>query len=175
MQSSVCGSSLTPFTDSPAGNLGHPGITWMKRLFHELYWWLQMSVQVNEHITRCTRCQFSEKSSPPATIPKITIPCPSVQWSKIGVDIVGPFADAPQNHQYIVTAIDYATNIPECLLMSDIRSSKLITWLEEPFSRYGNLDQLVSDNGPQFTSVEFANILKGGSAFARIFVIMLKL
>ncbi len=35
----------------------------------------------------------------------------------------------------------------------------MIIWLEELFSRYGNPDQLVSDNGLQFISTEFSNFL----------------
>ncbi len=98
----------------------------MKRLLRELYWWPQMSVQVEDMIACCSGCQFSEKSSSPAAIPPITVPRPTTQWTKIGINIAGPFVDAPQNQQYIVTAIDYTTNFPECLLMSDIRSSKMI-------------------------------------------------
>ncbi len=101
----------------------------------------------------------SKKSSPLADIPKIPVPWPSTCWTKIGMDIAGPFADAPQHQHYIVMAIDYASNYPECMLTSDICSVKLISWLEDLFSRYGNPDQLVSDNGLQFISAEFTNLL----------------
>ncbi len=44
--------------------------------------------------------------------------------------------------------------------MSDFRSSKLIDWwLEGLFVCYGNPDQLVSDNGPQFISAQLATFL----------------
>ncbi len=36
----------------------------------------------------------------------------------------------------------------------------MIIWLEELFSRYGNPDQLVSDNGLQFVSTDFTNFLR---------------
>ncbi len=55
-------------------HLGHPGITRMKRLLRESYWWPLMSTQVEELVARCSGCQFSEKSSPPAGIPKIVVP-----------------------------------------------------------------------------------------------------
>ncbi len=32
--------------------------------------------------------------------------------------------------------------------------------MEDLFAHYGNPDQLISDNGPQFTSAEFSNFLK---------------
>ncbi len=144
-------------------HLGHPRVTRMKRLLHESYWWPLLSTQVEELVARCQGCQFSEKSSPPADMPKILVPRPSTCWTKIGVDIAGPFADAPQHQHYIVTAIDYASNYSECLLTSDIHSAKLISWLEDLFAHYGNPDQLVSDNGPQFISAEFASFLSSHS------------
>ncbi len=132
----------------------------MKRLLCESYWWPHLLVQVDELVSSCQGCQFSEKSSLPANVPKITVPRPKACWTKIRVDIAGPFANAPQNQHYVVTAIDYLSNYPECLLTLDICSSKLINWLEELFSHYGNLDQLVLDNGPQFISTEFSHFLQ---------------
>ncbi len=132
----------------------------MKCLLRESYWWPLMSVQVEDLVTRCLGCQFSEKSSPPAGIPKIVVPWPEVCWTKVGINIAGPFANAPQNQHYIVTAIDYMSNYPECRLTSDIHSSKLIDWLEDLFAHHGNPNQLVSDNGLQFTSAEFTIFLK---------------
>ncbi|GFO12713.1 Pol polyprotein [Plakobranchus ocellatus] len=45
-------------------------------------------------------------------------------------------------------------------MASNIRSSTIIGWLDEVFSRFGAPDELVSDKGPQFTSMEFTNFLQ---------------
>ncbi|GFO24486.1 Pol polyprotein [Plakobranchus ocellatus] len=45
-------------------------------------------------------------------------------------------------------------------MASNVRSSTIIGWLDEVFSRFGAPDELVSDNGPQFTSMEFTNFLQ---------------
>ncbi len=60
----------------------------------------------------------------------------------------------------IITVIDYTSNFPECLLTTDIRSGCIVKWLETVFARFGNPDELVSDNGLQFVSSEFSAFLK---------------
>ncbi len=113
----------------------------MKRLLLETYWWPGLSMQVHDMASQCQGCQFSEKTTPPSPVPAISVPRPSCPWSKVGIDIAGPFANAPTNQKYIVTVIDYASNYPECLLTTDIRSSRIIRWLKEVFSRLGNPDE----------------------------------
>ncbi len=127
----------------------------MKRKLQEAYWWLGLSVQVDECVAHCVSCQYSEKSTLPAKVPNISVPKPLESWTKVGTDIAGPFADALAHQQYIDTIIDYATNFPECLLTTSITSTTIIKWLETVFGRCGNPLEIVSDNGPQFISVEF--------------------
>ena len=49
---------------------------------------------------------------------------------------------------------------PEVFEMRNTSSSKTISVLRQLFSSHGLPHQLVSDNGPQFTSSEFALFLK---------------
>ncbi len=66
------------------------------------------------------------KSLPPAKVPNISVPKPLEPWTKVRIDIAGPFAGAPVHQQYIVTIIDYTTDFPECLLMTLITSATII-------------------------------------------------
>ncbi|MCP3662555.1 MAG: transposase family protein, partial [Gammaproteobacteria bacterium] len=61
--------------------------------------------------------------------------------------------------KYVVTLVDYFSKYPEILLTGSITSSKIIDWLDDIFSRLGNPDNLVTDNGPQFVSMEFTDFL----------------
>ncbi len=132
----------------------------MKCKLREAYWWPGLSVQVDECVAHSPGCQYSEKSTPPAKVPNISVLTPLESWTKVGMDIAGPFADAPAHQQYIVTIIDYATNFPKCLLTTSITSATIIRWLKTVFGRCGNRSEIVSDNGPQFVSVEFEEFLK---------------
>ncbi len=139
---------------------GHLGVTWMKCKVWESYWWPGVCVQIQDLVSQCPGCQFSKKSTPPAQVPVTSISKLTDSWRKVGLNIAGPFADAPLTQKYIVTVIGYASNYPECLLMSDIWSSCIARWLETMFCHCGNPAELVSDNGPQVVSAVFQAFLR---------------
>ena len=56
--------------------------------------------------------------------------------------------------------IDSNSKWLEVELMPSTTSEATIEKLRETFARYGIPEQLVSDNGPQFTSHEFAEFMK---------------
>ena len=70
-------------------------------------------------------------------------------WEKIGVDL---FKIA--NRDYLVT-VDYFSSFWEIVLLPTTSSRAIITKLKGDFARYGIPKQLVSDNGPQFSAIEF--------------------
>jgi hypothetical protein len=78
----------------------------------------------------------------------------------VAIDVTGPFANAPHHQRFIVVLIDYMSSFPEVLLTGEVTSTKIITWLRQVFARFGNPDILVSDNGTNFISDEFANFLR---------------
>ncbi len=140
-------------------HIGHPGATRMTCLLHDSCWWPSLSNQVQQLVAHCQSCRSSEKSPPPVDMenqPRSQEKCspqeeveyaladrkldstpePSTCWTKIGMDIAGPFADAPKQQHYIVTIVDYASNYSEWLLTSYFRSVSLIRWVEVLFSRH---------------------------------------
>ena len=59
-----------------------------------------------------------------------------------------------------MVAVDAHSKWPEVYEMPSITSPKLIAVLKHLFAKYGLPEQLVSDNGPQFTSAEFAHFMR---------------
>ncbi len=138
---------------------GHPGMVRMKRKLRETYWWPGLDTQVETIVRTCTGCQLSGKSQPPDPVPPITVPKPTLPWKRLGLDISGPFATAPHREQFVVSVIDYHSGYPEVLLTTGICSSAIVRWLKELFACHGCPDEVVMDNGPQFTSSEFQQFL----------------
>ena len=59
------------------------------------------------------------------------------------------------NGDHYLLTVDYYSKWPEVEKLDGLSLSNVITYLKKQFSRYGFIDELVSDNGPQFSSAEF--------------------
>ncbi len=143
-------------------HIGHPGMVKMKCRLRETYWWPGLDSQVEQLVKCCEGCQMSSKSQPPDPILKWAIPKPDKPWSRVAIDISGPFHTVPQKEQFVVSVVDYFSGFLEVLLATDIRSVTIVNWLRMLVARYGYPDEMVRDNGPQFTSQEFQLFLEGG-------------
>ena len=81
---------------------------------------------------------------------------PSRPWEKIATDIF-----TLDGKDYLVT-IDYYSNFWEVDRLPNTKASTTILKLKSHFARYGIPDQVISDNGPQFTADEFAEFHENG-------------
>ena len=72
-------------------------------------------------------------------------------WNKIGADL------CKLNGRTLLVLSDYYSNFIEVEKLSKTTSGSVIKVLKSMFARYGVLDIVVSDNGPQFASAEFAS------------------
>ena len=71
-------------------------------------------------------------------------------WSKIGADL------CELNGRTLLVVSDYYSNFVEVERLSSLTSGTVTKALKALFARYGVPDVVVSDNGPQFASSEFA-------------------
>ena len=76
-------------------------------------------------------------------------------FSRIHIDFAGPFLD-----KMFLIVVDAHSKWPEVVQMSTTTTSKTVEVLQVLFAKYGLPEQLVSDNGPQFTSEDFAHFMK---------------
>lgn len=79
---------------------------------------------------------------------------PPSPWEKIATDIF-----SPDGKDYQVT-IDYYSNFWEVDRLPNTKASTTILKLKSHFARDDIPDQVISDNGPQFASDEFADFAK---------------
>ncbi|KAI3691521.1 hypothetical protein L2E82_49884 [Cichorium intybus] len=83
----------------------------------------------------------------------ISSPWPFYQW---GIDIVGPFPEAPGRVKFLVVAIDYFTKWVEAEPLASISGRTIIKFMwKNILTRFGTPRVLISDNGLQFAENPF--------------------
>ena len=139
---------------------GHPGIVRMKQKLRCSYWWPSMDAETECHVRFCTGCQASAKSPDKAIITADrSVPTLETPWTKLALDIIAPFCDAPTSQKYIFVAIDYTSKFAAIHSCTDISSYGVTKWLDELFCEYGLVSYIVTDNGRQFVSERFEKFL----------------
>ncbi len=78
----------------------------------------------------------------------------------MGLDIVGQFETATPACRYAITLTDYHSKWPELAFASSATTEEIVKFWSTVFSRHGNPECIVTDNGTQFTSAVFAEFLK---------------
>ena len=127
----------------------HPGITRMKAIARSYFWWSGLDRDIESVAKSCSNCQALQANPPAAPLhPWVS---PDTPRQRVHVDFAGPF----QGKMFFIL-VDTHSKWPEVITMSSTTSQHTIEALRSVFSRFWLPDQLVSDNGPQFTSDEFA-------------------
>ena len=127
---------------------GHPGIVIMKALACVHAWWPLIDEHIEGTVRSCMDCQ-SIRNTPPASVLHPWA-WPDRPWQRIHVDFAGPF----QGSMFLVV-VDTHSKWVEVVPMTVTTKGKTLYQLSVLFAAYGFPEQLVSDNGPQFTSLEF--------------------
>ena len=112
-----------------------------------------MDDEIEKVAKSCEACLEAKQA--PAKAPLQPWTWPSKPWQRIHIDYAGPFMG-----KSFLLAIDAHSKWGEVFEMSSTTTSKTIETLRQLFAAYGLPHQLVSDNGPQFTSDEFAVFLR---------------
>ena len=131
----------------------HPGMSKMKSIARSFIWWPGMDADI-EHIAKsCSMCQQNKNAPSPAPLHPWT--WPTKPWQRIHIDFAGPFLGTS-----FLVIVDAHSKWPEVFEMSSTSTAKTISTLRHLFATYGLPEQVVSDNGPQFTSEDFEIFMK---------------
>ena len=131
----------------------HPGISRMKQVARSYIWWPGLDGQIEKLAKSCETC-LAVKHKPPVA-PLQPWNWPAQPWKRVHLDFAGPF----QGSMFLV-CVDAHSKWPEVHLMSSTTTTKTLEVLRNVFSAHGLPEQLVTDNGPQFVSDEFAAFVK---------------
>ncbi|XP_028410375.1 uncharacterized protein K02A2.6-like [Dendronephthya gigantea] len=125
----------------------HQGIQSTLRRAREIVYWPNMNSEIKDYISKCDLCC----SMGPKQL-KETLIChdvPERPWAKIATDLF-----QFESKDYMIT-VDYFSNFFEIDRLPNTSARTVIGKIKAHVSRYGIPDEVVSDQGPQFTSQEF--------------------
>lgn len=141
----------TPF----AGHLGKTKTT--QRLLQRFYW----PGIFRDVADYCRSCSICQKAGPKRAIraPLVPLPIIATPFKRIAMDIVGPLPKSRSGKRYILVC-DYATRFPEAIPMRSIDAAQVAEELLQLFARVGVPDEILTDQGSNFTSHLLTEIYK---------------
>jgi transposase InsO family protein len=80
---------------------------------------------------------------------------PSQPWQTLHADLCGPFPSG----ESLLVMVDTCSRWPEVHVMKSTRSTAIIKCMKTTFATHGIPHEIVTDNGPQFTSAEVSTYL----------------
>jgi hypothetical protein len=128
----------------------HSGMGRMKAEARRYFWWPVLDKEIEDLVKQCSIC--SQNSKQPVKAPLQQWKVPEHPWQRIHIDFMGKFMN-----NYFLIIVDANSKWLEVFMMNNITTSSTIHVLQTLFARFGLPEQIVSDNGTQFTSEEFAD------------------
>lgn len=138
---------------------GHLGIIKLRSRVKSLYWWPGLDRDVERFVQKCTICANADKTQrvfkPSLGLRHI----PEQPWEDLSVDWLGPIEDECGDMKHILVVIDNFSKWPEIEITNKCDSKEVVRFLEKLFLREGIPRNILSDNGPQFSSDNFLQFL----------------
>ncbi|XP_063385411.1 uncharacterized protein K02A2.6-like [Cydia fagiglandana] len=131
----------------------HMGVVKTKAMARSYVWWPGMDEAIEARCRACDACA-AVAPAPPASAP-VPWHWPSRAYERVHIDFLGPL----DGRTYMVL-IDARSKWIEVSCMTRTTADSVISKLLESWSRWGIPKQIVSDNGPPFSSKQFNEFLE---------------
>lgn len=131
----------------------HQDIMSCKEREREFMFWVGMMKEIQDVVERCEICARNNRKANHKE-PLISSEIPDRPSTKVGAVLF------ELNGCHYLLTVDYYSKWPEVKKLDNLSSSNVLTYLKKQFSRFGYINELVTDNGPQFPSAEFKKFAK---------------
>lgn len=138
----------------------HGGIGKTAELIRRFYYWPSITKDVRDFILRCNVCK--ETKAPSKTLrPPMGRPFPAERpFQRLYMDFLGPYPRSKSGNTTILIVLDQVSKFVWLRALKEAKAAKVVQYLEtEIFHFVGAPESIMTDNGRQFTSVEFKKML----------------
>lgn len=141
-------------------NIAHGGIRKTLDKLREKYYWPNMIIQVKQYVINCTICKETKPTNinlKPSIGEEVVTDRP---FQKLYIDFLGKYPRSKNGNSYIFIVVDHMTKFVFLKAMKEATASNVVKFLrEQVFHIFGVPETIHSDNGQQFLSKEFANMI----------------
>ena len=140
---------------------GHLGVnkTYDRILRH--FFWPGLKKDVVQHCRSCHICQVAGKPNQTiAPAPLYPIPVVGEPFERIIIDCVGPLPRTKSGNKFLLSIMCASTRFPEVVPLRNIKAPAIVKALTKFFSLFGLPKVIQSDQGSNFMSRVFAQVLK---------------
>lgn len=146
------------FHDDPTS--GHFGVSKTHKRISAVYFWPSLYRDVEKYVAGCEVCNcYKPSNTARAGLmggPRVV----SKPWEAISCDILGPFPPSYARNQYIFVCCDYFSKYTIMFPLRNTTAKTIVKCLEKGvFLLHGVCKYIYVDNGPQFISALFRDLL----------------
>jgi transposase InsO family protein len=124
------------------------------KVFRHGFYWPTALQDAVELVKTCKACQFHAKQIHMLAQMLQMIP-PSWPFAVWGLNIVGPFPCAVGGYRFLYVAINKFIKWPEATPVVKFNKQSVVKFIKSIICRFGVPNQIITDNGSQFTSGAF--------------------
>ena len=126
-------------------------MTGLKRRMRSHFWFPRMDAKIEEFVASCQHCtMYTSKRTRELLQPHSVS---NEAWEDVSVDLFGPMPD----RKHVLTVIDKSSRYPAAKVIPSTSAMAVTGALANIQRLYGYPKKHQTDNGPPFTSTNFAN------------------
>lgn len=147
---------------------GHMGILKTYKRLSEKFYWPKLKCDVARYVRSCSKCAAhkGDQGGPKGLM--TSQPTAVRPWEIIATDLMGPFPRSNSGHRFILVVVDLFSKFTLSFPLRSSTGPMVTKKLEENvFLLFGVPRLLLCDNGPQYTSKVFSDLLKEYSVAVR--------
>ena len=132
---------------------GHQGPRKTSEKVMSEFFWPGCQADITRYCRSCDICQRTLPKGKVAKVPLGDMPVIDTPFQRVATDIVGPIhPKTEKGNRFILTLVDYATRYPEAIALPSIETTRVAEAMVDAFSRVGIPNEILTDQGSQFTS-----------------------
>ena len=139
--------------------VGHMAVLKTMWRITEAYVWPGLRKDIRMRLRKCGTCVIHNRH--PEHAPPGEMPIASYPMQIVGADLIGPLVETPSGNRYALTIIDHCSGWAEAFPLRDKTNQSVWDAFTNGFlARHGVPEVLITDNGGEFTALEWERYLK---------------